>query len=194
MEQRLAHRLKALRLERGLTLEALAQRSGVSRSMISLIERGESSPTAQVLDRLATSFGIALATLFIEEPRAGASPLARRADQPEWRDPATGYVRRVLSPPDVAVPFTLVEITLPAGARVTYDNDPGNVIAEEQIWLLDGQLELTAGTKTHRLQSGDCLVLRVDGPNAFHNPGREAARYLLAVTARGRNANGRDMA
>ena len=78
---RLAERLRALRADRALTLDALAERAGVSRSMISLVERGESSPTAAVLDRLAAGLGVTIASLFADEPRADASPVSRRRDQ-----------------------------------------------------------------------------------------------------------------
>src|SRR5277367_7182755 len=93
LNHRIAGRVRDLRAQRGLTLEALAERSGVSRSMISLIERGESSPTAVLLERLATGLGVPLASLF-EAPAASADPIARRADQVQWRDPASGYIRR----------------------------------------------------------------------------------------------------
>src|SRR5258708_40060647 len=98
MDAHLAERLRALRTAAGLTLEALAESAGVSRSMISLIERGESSPTANVLDRLAAGLGVTLASLFDRTPKAAASPLARRADQVTWTGPATGYGRRNRSP------------------------------------------------------------------------------------------------
>src|ERR1700749_3323378 len=94
VERRVADRLKALRAERGLTLDELAKRSGVSRSMISLIERAESSPTASVLDRLSAALGVTLASMFAPQPHSDAAPVARRKEQPEWRDPETGYLRR----------------------------------------------------------------------------------------------------
>src|ERR687890_2569628 len=112
----LAERLRGLRSERGLTLDALAERAGVSRSMISLVERGESSPTAAVLDKLAAGLGVTLASLFAEKDSAGASPLARRADQRVWRDPDSGYMRRNLSPAGFPTPIELVEVVLPPGA------------------------------------------------------------------------------
>ncbi|WP_404288858.1 helix-turn-helix domain-containing protein [Microvirga sp. RSM25] len=93
----LATRLRDLRTESGMTLDGLSERTGVSRSMISLIERGESSPTAAVLDKLAAGLGVTLASLFAEKDSNGASPLARRADQRVWRDPDSGYMRRNLS-------------------------------------------------------------------------------------------------
>src|SRR5687768_5647283 len=103
----LATRLRDLRAENGLTLDGLAERTGVSRSMISLIERGESSPTAMVLDKLAGGLGVTLASLFAEKGSAGASPLAHRADQRVWRDPDSGYLRRNLSAPGFPSPIEL---------------------------------------------------------------------------------------
>lgn len=183
LDHRVAARLRQLRADRGLTLDELARHSGVSRSMISLIERAESSPTASVLDKLAASLGVTLAALFAEPERADAVPLARRADQPEWRDPATGYLRRNLSPPAFPSPIELVEITLPAAARVAYDTASRLSIVEQQVWLLHGEIEVTVGDSLHRLAAGDCLAMRVDRPIAFHNSSAETARYLVALTS-----------
>lgn len=182
---RLVARLRRLRAERGLTLEALAERAGVSRSMISLIERGESSPTAAVLYRLATGLGVTLASLFAAPERVDASPVARRADQPTWRDPETGYVRRNLSPPGYPSPLDLVEVVLPAGTRVAYDTagTSRHVGFGQQVWVLEGEVELTVGDVTHRLGTGDCLAMRVDRPTVFHNPAAGDARYVVAVAA-----------
>src|SRR5215813_14086304 len=104
LNQRIASRVRGLRAEQGLSLDALASKSGVSRSMISLIERGESSPTAVVLEKLAAGLGVMLASLFDAPAAAGPasrSPVARRDEQPQWRDPASGYLRRNVSPPGV---------------------------------------------------------------------------------------------
>jgi transcriptional regulator with XRE-family HTH domain len=153
--------------------------------MISLVERGESSPTAAVLDRLAAGLGVTIASLFADESRPDASPVSRRADQRTWRDPETGYVRRNLSPPDFPSPIELVEVLLPAGAHVAYDN-AGTARAvgiSQQVWVLDGGVHLTVGEETHRLDTGDCLAMRLDHPIAFHNPGERAARYVVALTA-----------
>src|SRR5207248_7145413 len=92
LNQRIAERVRGLRAAQGLSLDALAGKSGVSRSMISLIERGESSPTAVVLEKLAAGLGVALASLFDApaDARAPHGPVARRDDQPQWRDPASG--------------------------------------------------------------------------------------------------------
>lgn len=178
---RLATRLRGLRAGLNLSLEGLAAATGVSRSMISLIERGESSPTAMVLDRLAGGLGVSLASLFAEEPRPEASPLARRDRQPLWRDPETGYLRRNLSPSAFRSPVELVEVVLPPGARVAYDTGRRAVDIGQQVWLLEGAITLTVGDETHELATGDCLAMRVDRPITFRNSAERPARYLVAL-------------
>ncbi|AWK85318.1 helix-turn-helix domain-containing protein [Azospirillum thermophilum] len=181
IDARLAARLRALRAEQGLTLDGLAERAGVSRSMISLVERGRSSPTAAVLDRLAAGLGVSVASLFDGIGAEQASPLSRRADQREWQDPATGYVRRNLTPPGIAAPVTLVEVTMPAGARVTYDTGPRAAVIHQQLYVLEGEIAFTVDGGTVHLRAGDCLASQIDGPSGFHNPADRPARYLVAV-------------
>jgi len=181
IDARLAARLRALRAERGLTLDGLAGRAGVSRSMISLVERGESSPTATVLERLAAGLGVSLASLFADAETPDASPLARRADQVSWRDPGTGYVRRNLSPPGFPSPLELVEVLLPAGARVAFDSGPRPSVIHQQVYVTEGGITMSFGGETHDLATGDCLAMRLEGPIAFHNPSDRPARYIVAL-------------
>lgn len=179
IHRRIAERVSELRAQRGLSLDALAAKSGVSRSMISLIERGESSPTAVVLDRLAVGLGVSLAALFNSTDAAAQQqePVARRAEQPEWRDPASGYLRRNVSPSWLPQPMQIVEVHFPAGARVAFEtSDPRTY---QQVWLLSGALEVAQGSERHRLQEGDCLAMQLDRPALFHNPTRKAARYAV---------------
>ena len=111
LNARIAKRVRELRAAQGLSLEALATRTGVSRSMLSLIERGESSATAVVLEKLAAGLGVALASLF-DAPSAEAEPVSRRASQVQWRDPASGYVRRNVSPAGNS-PIQIVDVEFP---------------------------------------------------------------------------------
>ncbi len=179
---RIAQRVHELRRAQSLTLEQLSERCGVSRSMISVVERGESSPTASLLDKLAAGLGTTLSALF-ETPQAGvASPLARRDAQPQWRDPASGYVRRSLSPPGVDSPIQMVEVSFPPGAHVTYDNAARHGQVHQQVWVLEGVIEVSVGLVKHRLSEGDCLAMRLDAPTAFRNPTRKRARYVVALT------------
>ncbi len=180
LNQRIAQRVRGLRGTRGLSLEAVATRSGVSRSMISLIERGESSPTAVVLERLATGLGVAMASLF-DAPRPPASPLARAKEQPPWRDPQSGYVRRNVSPSGAGSPIQIVEVSFPAGARVAYETGPRQPRVHQQIWVQEGAIDVTVGDERHRLQAGDCLALVLDRPLLYHNPTRKPARYAVVL-------------
>lgn len=182
--QRLARRLKSLREERGWSLDALAARSGVSRSNISLIERAQSSPSASVLDKLSAGLGVTLASLFEEPaaPGAAASPLARVAEQPLWTDPGSGYLRRNVSPP-VHSPIQLVDVRFPAGQRVAYEAAPRDEEVHQQVWMIDGAMALTVGETTWRLEAGDCLAMTLDAPIVFRNPGVREARYLVALVS-----------
>ncbi|CAJ0814139.1 MULTISPECIES: helix-turn-helix domain-containing protein [Ralstonia] len=183
IHHRIAHRLRELRDAQGLSLDALAERSQVSRSAISLIERGQSSPTAAVLDRLSSALGVTLASLFEEgaAPAAEPSPVARAADQPEWTDPGSGYVRRNLSPA-ARSPIQLVEVHFPPGQRVAYDTGVRDTEVYQQVWIVEGTMEMTVGDAHWRLAAGDCLAMQLDRPIVFHNPTQRPARYLVALT------------
>ncbi|MEO8564031.1 MAG: helix-turn-helix domain-containing protein [bacterium] len=186
LDQRIAARARELRSAHALSLDALAERSGVSRSMISLIERAETSPTAVVLERLATGLGVTLASLFdAPDSDAGvpAGPVARRDDQPVWRDPASGYTRRNVSPSGVTQPMQIVEVHFPPRARVAFETSARDVRVDQQIWVLEGSIDVTLGAECHRLRQGDCLAMRLDRPTMFHNPTRKAARYAVVIAS-----------
>jgi transcriptional regulator with XRE-family HTH domain len=180
INQRIAQRVALLRASSGLSLDALAAQSGVSRSTISLIERGETSATAVVLEKLAAGLGVALVALF-ETDRAAPGPVMRRAEQPEWRDPASGYLRRNVSPPDHPSPLRVVEVEFPAGRRVLLEGTTPASAIDEQVWILEGAMTLTLGDARHELKAGDCVALHVDGPIEFHNPTRRMARYAVVI-------------
>lgn len=184
LNTRISSRVQALRKQLGYPLETLAERSGVSRSMISLIERGQTSPTAVVLDKLAAALGVTLAGLFGEVAEVSVPvPLVRRGDQVAWQDPASGYIRRNVSPPGFPSSIELVEVIFPAGQRVAFDTLARPVETHEQVWVLEGCIEVSLGEESWRLQEGDCLALRLDRPIVFHNPGKRQARYLVALNA-----------
>jgi transcriptional regulator with XRE-family HTH domain len=179
---RIARRVRALRADLGLSLEALATKSGVSRSMISLVERGESSPTAVVLEKIAAGLGVSLATLF-DDASAPANPISRGAERTPWRDPQSGYVRRNISPPSFPSPIRLVEVVLPAGARVAYETGARDTSIHQQIWVQEGSVEVTLGRVTYRLGEDDCLAMQLNEPTAFRNRTRKPARYLVVIAS-----------
>jgi transcriptional regulator with XRE-family HTH domain len=182
LNQQIAARVRQLRAARDLSLEALADRSGVSRSMISLIERGETNATAVVLEKLAAALGITLAGLF-EPPPAAAAPLVRKAEQAVWRDPDSGYVRRNVSPSGTLTPIQIVGVDFPAGAHVAYETGRRERAAHQQVWVLEGEIDVTVGTEQHSLQEGDCLAFVLDRPTAFRNRTRRNARYAVVIAS-----------
>ena len=193
VNQRIAQRVRELRAEQALSLDGLASKSGVSRSMISLIERGESSPTAAVLEKLAAGLNVTLASLFdtFVEGAVSSGPVSRREDQVQWQDPASGYVRRNVSPPGVPQPMRIVEVHFPAGARVVFENGGRETLFHQQVWVLEGSIDVTVGRERHRLREGDCLAMQLDAPTMFHNPTRKAARYAVVLASEARPARRR---
>jgi transcriptional regulator with XRE-family HTH domain len=175
---RIAGRLRLEREARGWTLADVAARSGVSKAMISKVERGEASPTATVLVRLAGAFDLTLGSL-IARSEGDAGRLVRAADQPLWRDPASGYLRRQLfERPDN--PVELVRVELPAGARVGL---PASSYAHirQVAWVLAGNLVVEEGDARHELSVGDCLGFGPPTDSAFVNESNEPCTYLVAV-------------
>jgi transcriptional regulator with XRE-family HTH domain len=182
LNQRIAGRVRDLRASRRLTLEVLAERSGVSRSMISLIERGESSPTAVLLERLAAGLNVPLASLF-DAPGKTSEPVARRAQQARWRDPASGYLRRNVSPNGFPSPIQIVEVEFPRGARVAFDTGARDARVHQQVWVLEGAIDVTVGDDRHELQKGDCVAFVLDRPVTFHNRTNKVARYAVIIVS-----------
>jgi transcriptional regulator with XRE-family HTH domain len=154
--------------------------------MLSLIERGETSPTAVVLDKLAAGLGVPLASLFDAPPRTD-DPISRRADQAVWQDPHSGYVRRNVSPGAIQSPTQIVEVTFPPQARVTYEAGARAATVLQQIWMFEGRMEITYGSAVYVLDAGDCLGIPLDAPNSFHNPGDVPARYAVVLTSLARS-------
>jgi transcriptional regulator with XRE-family HTH domain len=180
LEKNIGQSLKALRLTRAMTLDQLATASGVSRAMISKIERGEASPTAVLLARLLTPLKETLSGFFATASETPA-PLRRLADQPVWRDPGTGYLRRAVSPPGFPIATDLVDVSLPGGARAAMPpvvTDPPQV---QYVWLLEGRLIMECDGARHEMDAGDCLYMTLNQGTVFENPGTAPCRYAVIL-------------
>jgi transcriptional regulator with XRE-family HTH domain len=179
----LAARLRAEREQRGWSIAELAERSGVSRAMISKVERGEASPTASLLGRLVSALGMTLSTLLAraEDDAGQGGRVARLEQQPVWRDPGTGYLRRSVSPRG-AQP-ELVRVELPPGAKVAY---PASTYVEwnHAVWILEGELRFHEGHTRHQLQAGDCLTLGPPQDCIFENVSDRPCIYLVVLARR----------
>ncbi|MFV0282056.1 MAG: helix-turn-helix domain-containing protein [Rhodoblastus sp.] len=174
----LAERIKSEREARNWTLSGLAAASGVSKAAISRIERCEMNPTATVLARLAAAFDLTLAALLTHD-EAKQDPISRAKDQPVWRDPATGYIRRqIFARADH--PVELVEVELPPGARVVMP--PSSYARIRQAtWVQAGALALIEGGRKHVLQAGDCLGFGAPSEVTFANETERACAYVVAL-------------
>ncbi|MDE2335208.1 MAG: helix-turn-helix domain-containing protein [Rhodospirillales bacterium] len=180
-ESALAERLRREREERGWSLADLASRAGVSRAMISRIERAEASPTAVLLARLAAAFGLSLSALLarVEADSQGPQRVRRRAEQPLWRDPQTGYIRRAVSPEGTP---ELTHVELPPGARVAYPAAACLDVRGQCLWVLAGRLDFSEGEQMYRLDSGDCIALGHPADRVYANASEQVScHYLLAV-------------
>ncbi|MFS2223349.1 XRE family transcriptional regulator [Pantoea sp. B65] len=177
-EQRLALRLAELRLGKGWSLEELAEITGISRASLSRIERGETSPTAALLNKLCAAYGLTMSRL-LSDVEENAIQHLRPEQQLLWTDAENGFERRSLSPPASAFRAELVEARLRAGARIEYDTPPLPGL-EQHIWMLAGVLEITMNEQRWRLAAGDCLRFHLFGRSSFHAP-EGTAHYALVV-------------
>jgi transcriptional regulator with XRE-family HTH domain len=181
VDSQIATVLRREREHRGWSIGALSERSGVSKAMISKIERREVSPTAALLGRLSGALSLTLTEL-LAHAEASSERLVRQTDQPVWTDPETGYSRRALSP---AAPggLELIEASLPPGRSVSFPAD-AYAFVHQQIWVLEGSLRFREGDVDHDLTTGDCLQLGPPAHCTFANRSRVPCRYLVAIARR----------
>ena len=178
----LGKRVHKLRVQRGMSLEQLKERSGVSRSMISAIERGSKAATVLVLDRLATGLETSLARLLASERPAHVVFLPRQ-EQPVARD-ASGWERRILSPVLPGVEFEFMRTTLGPNvdAGVFLPHAAGS---REYVAVEKGTLLLTLDGHPYKLNAGDSIYYDGDCLHAFTNPARTPCVYYLAMDVTG---------
>jgi transcriptional regulator with XRE-family HTH domain len=203
LRARVSSRLHALRDELGLTIQKLAERSGVSRAMISRIERDESSPTTPVLNKLSVGLGVQLSTLLgdtsFRAPRMRErAPVATRLQQKLWIDSQCGFRQRTLTPPETAAAIgesllpnavaslLLTDNLLPPRARITFAREAAPANRQQQIWMLAGELDLRVGEALRHLKQGDCMAMLLDQSWTVRNPGQKDARFLTAIAPRTR--------
>jgi transcriptional regulator with XRE-family HTH domain len=178
----LGTRIRGERARRGLSLNDLTARAGVSRSMLSAVERGSKAPTVLVLDRIATGLDTSIARLLGEE-RAGRVVLLRHGDQEVARDRA-GWERRILSPVLPGVEFELMRTTIGGGvdAGVFVPHAPGS---REYLAVERGSLRLTLDGVVHTLRAGDSIYYAGDCLHGYANPSAIPCIYYLAMDVAG---------
>lgn len=171
-------RVRAERVRQRLSLDALAARAGVSRSMLSAVEGGGKAPTVLVLHRIAAGLGTSMSRLLGDE-EAAPLVLLRQADQVVARDPS-GWERRNLAPVLPGVEFEFMRTTIPAGvdAGAFPPHPPGS---REYVAVERGTLRLTVAGADHALGAGDSISYAGDVTHSFANPGADPCVYYLAL-------------
>lgn len=177
----LGARIKTLRMEAKLTLEDLSHRSGVSRAMLSKVERGEKSPTLPIIVRIAAGFGRSLSELLGAQPDLADVAVIRASERLSYRDPETGFERWVLSPAhlDNGVEFVLHRI--PPG-RSTGVLPPYSAPTEKYIAVSEGNLTVYVDERPYVLKAGDSMYFEVKSPYRFvNNDGHLACTYYMTI-------------
>ena len=179
ISERLAKRLKQTRKGKGLSLEATSKLSGVSRSMLSQIERGESSPTVATLWNLTRALQVDFAGLLDEGNTGGTIKHIMRANRtPTIDSQGEGCRIRILSPPDQADQLEVYEIEFAAnGALVSEPHRPGCL---EHMTVLEGVLSVMAGSEKAELNMGDTIGYAADCPHSIR-AGEKPAKAILVV-------------
>ncbi len=176
---KLADALRGKRKGKGLAIEQLAELSGVSRSMISKIERAEAVPSTSVLSQLAEALGVTFSQLLVEQEEQDIVVLPQRV-QPVLRDQASGFTRRCISPilPGRGIDWVLN--TLPVGSS-TGEFTAHRRGTDEYIYVLSGTLEARMGEQLHRLEAGDAVYFQATTTHEFRNLGSTDCQYFLVI-------------
>jgi len=177
IDRLIAMRLKALRNERGWSLDELSSRSGVSRATLSRLENSDVSPTASVLGKLASAFGMTISRL-MQMVEVQFAPLIPRGQQLQWSDPAIGFRRRSVSPPSHSLAGEVLECEIDPDTRIAYDDTPRSGL-EHHLVLIEGRLDITVDGETFQLNAGDCLRYQLAGASRFATPEDCGARYFI---------------
>ena len=179
----LGEHIRDERVRRNLSLEALARKARVSRSMLSAVERGEKAPSVLILDQIATGLGTSIARLLASE-REGRVVVIRAVEQDRAVDPS-GWERRILSPVLPRVEFEFMRTTLFPGvnAGAFLPHNPGS---REYVAVERGMLRLTLDGEIYLLKKGDSIYYAGDCIHEFENPDRRnRCEYYLAMDVSG---------
>lgn len=166
----------------GLSLEALEGRSGISRAMLSAVERGAKNPTIKVVCQIAEALGCTVSAL-LGEPEHDVPDVievVREGEQAVLIDPQTGSERRLLAPAFVQHGIEILRYTIPAGSS-TGTFPPHRRGVYEHVTVMTGSLACCLGEKSIDLAAGDSVSFPADVGHTFHNPGDEPVQYFLVI-------------
>ena len=176
---RVGEQIQRLRSERRMTLDELSRAAGVSKSMLSEIERDKANPTIAVAWRLTNALGVSLDYLFAQPKAPEAITVAGPHEIPTLSGHEGKYQLRVWGPIELAGKFEWYELLLqPGGALVSNAHEPGT---REHLTVLQGTIEIEAAGATKRLKTADTARYVADEAHAIRNAGKTDAKALLVV-------------
>jgi len=178
---RLPSRLKQARQEQGLSLEAVAKLSGVSRSMVSQIERGESSPTIATLWNLTRALQVDFAGLLEEAEVKDRIDVLRVSDVPAINNMGQRCQIRILSPPEDAGGHEVYDIRFDTGGEL--NSQPHSRGAREQLTILDGAVRVISGGAEDTLRQGDTARYAADVPHCITAVDGPARVFLIVKSS-----------
>jgi transcriptional regulator with XRE-family HTH domain len=180
----LGARVRALREAMSLSLRDLAQRSGVSAPMLSQVERGETSPTLAVAERIAAGLELSLSQL-LRLDEGGSVSVVRARERRKGPAGSRGHRYELLTPPLPGLRAELSRHTIAAGAATGRPGDPPihEPGARETALVEEGTVVLVCDGQRHQLCRGDCATFDADLPHHFENPGPDEATLLAVVSA-----------
>jgi transcriptional regulator with XRE-family HTH domain len=185
VDRAVGQRLRVLRRARGLSLEAIAARTGLSIGFLSQVERGLSSPSLKVLALLADTLQIGIGGLFEPAPKEPeADPIVVfEKDRPELQLWRAGITKQLLTPPGGTQGMSLFHMVLKPGASTgdeLFSHD-----GEEAGLVLEGRLTLVVETRTLQLSAGDSFRFESRRPHRFGNPRARGRAVVLWVNVLG---------
>jgi transcriptional regulator with XRE-family HTH domain len=177
----LGERIKALRVERELQQRQLAEKAGLTPSMVSQIESGRLTPSLNTLGKIAAALGVSIASLFDGRP-AGRIHVTRQRDYPAVSFDGSSERWAVLGAGLFQGKIRAVVSTLGARARgVATDKvviQPGQM---KLFYVLEGKVSLHYGGDAHDLSAGDSALLDGGAPHWWENVGSGKARALWVI-------------
>ena len=178
---RVGDTLAALRQAQSLSLDELSRKAGVSKSMLSQIERAQANPTVAVVWRLANALGVPMGDLLggAPAPAAPAITVVPVHATPSLRNPDGACELRILGPIDLAGQFEWYALTLQAGGAL--DSQAHEHGTREHLTVLSGSVEVVSGEERQRLKTGDTARYAADRPHAIRNVGKSPASGWLVV-------------
>jgi transcriptional regulator with XRE-family HTH domain len=171
--------LRRIRVERGLSLERLSRLSEVSRAMLGQIELQQSTPTINILWKIARALNVPFSAL-ISEPPGRAVKVLSAAGARRLRSSDGGFSSRALFPVDDRRAAEFYELRL--APRAVERAEPHAAGTVENLVVASGEIEMQVGGECHALGTGDAIRFDADVPHEYRNPGRREAVLYLVMT------------